>query len=145
MGVSTTISLAIFSLILVMGLGIFLSIVAISLRINDPARINLVSDHIREDLKGVKNYNNKTVTIYNLWQKSSYIEYILVIDRGSVKKLVKLSKPIEIPSLSKVNLNCTDLGLENQVCQLVFNNSNPAQPLYNLVVVTRNGNSFTVI
>ena len=145
MGVSTTISLALFSLILVMGLGIFLSMVAISLRINDPARVNLVTDHIREELKAFKNFNNNTVTVYNRWQKSSYIEYVLVVNKGMVVSKIKLDNPIEIPSLEKVNLDCNQLKLEGNLCVLVFNNKNPAQPLYNLIIITKNGNSFTVL
>ena len=147
MGVSTTVSLALFSLILIMSLGVFISLIAISVRINDPARINLITDHVREDLDIVIYNNTKDtgntqdyVEITNRWSDTSYIEYVFILDKGRVIYSKSFDPPIKVLSLESVNITCSDLNPPDpSICSGLFGEN---QKQYFIMIVTREGNSF---
>ena len=141
MGVSTTISLALFSLILIISLGVFVSLVAVSLRINDPSRINLITDHVREELEVVKvNSTNRYIQVTNKWSSPSFIEHAIVLYEGKPIYIANLSNPIEIPPLSTVNLTCSDLEITAYCSNLFVRDSNGRISV--IMLVTKEGNAF---
>ena len=145
MGVSTTVSLALFSLILIISLGVFVSLVAVSLRINDPARINLITDHVREELSITKDKDSRTVLIESRWSGTSYIEYALWVYRGKVIYNRTFDPPKEVAALETLNLTCTDLGVDpgSEYCINLFEPT--GGKYYTIMFITREGNSFVGI
>lgn len=142
MGVSTTVSLALFSIILVISLGIFLSLLATSLRIYDPGRINMINNHLKEDLNVEKDDDTRTIIIENRWGGVSYIEYAFWIYRGKVVYNRSFNPPITISALETKNLTCTDLGVSpnSEYCINLFE---PRRGKYYMIMfVTRDGNGF---
>ena len=145
MGVSTTVSLALFSLILIISLGVFISLVAISLRINDPARINLITDHVREDLEISKDDDTRTIIVENRWSGTSYLEYAFWIYRGRVVYNVTFDPPLKVSSLETLNLTCNDLGVPpgSEYCVNLFEAT--GGKYYAIMFVTKDGNSFVAL
>ena len=145
MGVSTTVSLALFSLILVISLGVFVSLVAVSLRINDPARINLITDHVREDLRVSKDDDTRTILVENVWSGTSYLEYAFWIYRGKVVYNVTFDPPLEVSALETLNLTCNDLGVSpgSEYCVNLFEAT--GGKYYAIMFVTKDGNSFVAL
>ncbi len=142
MGVSTTVSLALFSLILVITLGVFISLVAVSLRINDPTRLNIITGHVREDLEISKDSDTRTILVESRWSGTSYLEYAFWIYRGKVVYNVTFNPPKEVVALETLNLTCTDLGVDpgSEYCVNLFEPTGGRY--YSIMFVTRDGNGF---
>jgi len=141
MGFSSAVSLGIFTLILVFSIGVYLNLVSQSIQLNDPSRISLISDHIRENINGWKDLDDRKILLESRWSGRSVIEYVLVIYRGSVvDRPIKVDPVITLDPLEVKSLTCEDLGLE-RYCDKVFGDGE----MYSIIVVTGYGNSFPIL
>ena len=110
MGFSSSLSLILLTLVIIISFGAYMNLVTISVRLNDPKRINLITKHIREDLdyykvNNTQNINSSYIYVENMWADDTYITDLLIVDtNGSIVKEIPLSEYIIVPSMKSFNI-----------------------------------------
>ncbi len=152
MGLSSSISLIVLVLVIILSFGTYMNLVMTSVRINDPRRINLITRHIKEDLDcyklngtGVEKY----IYVENMWYDDTYItDIVIVAQNGTIIKEINLQEYITIPTLSALNITRDMInqkaGDPTAITPNLYNDLFEDPPLYNVILITKYGNSFPV-